>query len=273
MIPDMINPFFSSVVHGAEVTAKENGYFTFLFSTASKAEAEQSTAAKLMESMADGILLITANSVKSIHRHFTKPLVMVDRYVEGSECDGLVVDNFGGAYEAARYLLEKGHRRIAIINGPGDFNIGQDRLAGFERALAEDGISLPDEYKRSGDWYEEDGHRGAMDLLRLPKPPTAIFAANNLICIGTLLALRERGLKVGKDISLVGFDDNVLARYNDPRISVVERPTEEMGRVGVNMLLDKIEHGRRAKDRPMQLMTLGTKLIRTASVSEPRPRH
>ncbi len=270
MIPDMINPFYSSVVHGAEEVAKEQGYFTFLFSTNDNADSEQSAAAKLMENMADGLIVVTSNKTMNIHKHFQKPLVLLDRYVEGSGCDGIVVDNFGGAYEAASFLVQNRHSRIAIINGPSDFNIGIERFAGFKKALEENGIPLRPEYTRSGDWYEKDGYAQTMDLLRLPEPPTAIFAANNLICMGTLQALREKGLKAGRDISLVGFDDNILAQYNDPRISVVDRPTDEMGRIGVKMLLEKIKAGKKpVKEQPQQLMTLGVKLIRTASVKEP----
>ena len=265
----MINPFYSSVVHGAEEMAKERGYFTFLFSTNDNADAERSDAARLMENMADGLVVVTSNKTKNIHKHFRKPLILIDRYVDGSGCDGLVVDNFGGAYEAASFIVEKKHRRIAIINGPLDFNIGIERFSGFMKALAEYGIPLPPEYSCSGDWYEEDGYAQTMALLRLPDPPTAIFAANNLICMGALAALRERGLKAGRDISLVGFDDNILARYNDPRVSVVERPSDEMGRIGVRMLLDKIRYGMAAREQPQRVMRLGVKLIRTTSVQEP----
>lgn len=266
MIPDLINPFYSSVIQGVEEEAKKSGYFTFIFSTGENAKAEHDFITRDIRAMVDGVILISSNKGKDIYRHFTKPLLLLDRYVEGSGLDGVVVDNFGGARAATEYLIENNHRRVAIVNGPLDMNIGIDRLRGFERALADHGLDAGPEYRRGGDWYEADGQRLTHELMALPKPPTAVFATNNLLCIGALMAFRELGLRVGHDISLVAFDDNPLARFHEPRVSVVVRPTDEMGRVAVRMLLEKIKRGADDRGGPPRVMTMGTNLIRTASV-------
>jgi LacI family transcriptional regulator len=266
IIPDLINPFYSSVIHGVETAAKENGYYTFIFSTDENPKAEHESITRDIKAMVDGVILISSNTSKNIYRQFDKPLILLDRYIDGSGLDGVVVDNFAGARTATEYLLENNHRRIAIINGSLDMNVGVERLRGFERALADGGLPLPPEYRLCGGWYEEDGRRLTLELMALPEPPTAIFAANNLLCIGVIAALQELGLKIGRDISLVAFDDNPLARFHEPRVSVVERPTEEMGRVAVRMLLEKIRRGTGDRGQPAQIMTMGTTLIRTASV-------
>ena len=266
IIPDLINPFYSSVIHGVEAEAKENEYFTFIFSTGENPKAEHESITRDIKSMVDGVILISSNTSKNIYKRFDKPLILLDRYIDGSGLDGVVVDNFTGARTATEYLLDNNHRRIAIINGSLDMNVGVDRLRGFEQALADRGTPLPAAYRLCGGWYEEDGRRLTHELMALPEPPTAIFAANNLLCIGVIAALQELKLKIGMDISLVAFDDNPLARFHEPRVSVVERPTEEMGRVAVRMLLEKIRRDADDRERPARIMTMGTTLIRTASV-------
>lgn len=266
IIPDLINPFYSMLIHGVEEEAKKSGYYTFIFSTGENAKMEHDSITRDIKAMVDGVILVSSNTSKNIYKRFDKPLLLLDRYIDGCGLDGVVVDNIGGARTATEYLIENNHRRIAVIGGPQDMNIGVERLRGFEQALEDHGLALPPEYRLCGDWYEEDGRRMALELMALPNPPTAIFAANNLLCIGAVAAFRELGLKVGVDVSLAAFDDSPLARFHDPRISVVDRPTDEMGRVAVRMLLEKINRGADDGRRPPQIMTMGSDFIRTASV-------
>jgi len=152
----------------------------------------------------------------------------------------LDMDGGQGFYKAAQHLLNLGHRHIAFIGAPHELNFAQHRLAGYRRALEEAGLPLREEWVLEGDLSEESGHRLTLALLSLPHPPTAILCANDLMALGALRALRERGLKAGREVSVIGYDDIPQAHYTDPPLSTLHQPFREMGRRLVEMLLARL---------------------------------
>jgi len=267
VVPAIENPFYTAVIQGTVEVAKREGYYAFVFSTNDKEEEENLFFEGSLSKMADGIVLIGAHKEPEFYRGIRKPVVLVDRYIEGSGLDGVVIDNFRGAYEATRFLIENNHRSIAIINGPQDFNDGKERFWGFQQALKDAGLSTNADYLRSGDWFEDNGYESTMQLMRLPNPPTAIFAANNLICQGAIKAIRDLDLVIGEDISLVGFDENELAAFTKPKVAVVKRPTYEMGVHAADRLLHIIKTKADKTSGP-QKITLGVELLKSGSVKK-----
>lgn len=152
----------------------------------------------------------------------------------------LDMDGEEGFYRATRHLLGLGHRDIAFIGAPHELNFAQHRLSGYRRALAEAGIPPRGEWVLEGDLSEESGHRLALALLGSSQPPTALLCANDLMAIGALRALRERGLKAGREVSVIGYDDIPLAHYTDPPLSTLHQPFHAMGRRLVEMLLARL---------------------------------
>jgi LacI family transcriptional regulator len=182
-----------------------------------------------IEAMSDGALL-----------EFMKrdtPLIVVGRYLSGREDRCVYLDNEAGGVMAARHLLEHGHTRIAHISGPPGFPDSRARLRGYRRALETAGIPFDESLVAEGDFLEEGGYRAMQQLLARKVPLTAVFAANDQTAAGVFKALREAGLGIPDDISVVGYDDVLLARYLYPSLSTIRQPLEEMGRAATRAAL------------------------------------
>jgi len=168
------------------------------------------------------------------------PVICLDRCPEGWKGDTVTVDNAEGAYQAARYLLELGHRRIATIAGPLHVTSGVERLKGFKRALREAGVSIAPEYIQEGRFDRLSGYEKGLMLLQFSPRPTAIVAANDLVALGVLAALREMGLRCPEDVSLVGFDDQEIASFTNPALTTVAQPAYQMGARAAALLFERL---------------------------------
>jgi DNA-binding LacI/PurR family transcriptional regulator len=264
MVPDIINPFYTAVIQGAEEIAKMQGYLPFVYATNDNPQEEIDFLNTILSKGIDGIITISSFQDYSFYQKLSKPVVIVDRYIENCGMDAVVIDNYGGAYQAVTHLIENGHKNIAIINGPQNFNIGRERFRGYQDALKDNQLKMHSEYIKQVRWFVEDGYQSTFELLDLEDPPTAIFASNNMLCRGVIKALQVMNKKIGDQISLVGFDDNELATFNVPNITVIDRPTYEMGIQATRILLEKMK-GNEPAVIP-KLILLGTKLIHRESV-------
>ena len=244
VVPDIINEFYTAVIRGVEARARENGYFTLVY-----AINEVHSAAELREfgdklsSLVDGVVWVPSMKKKELDWLAKKPFVQVDRMIPGSKGYSVVVDNYGGACMAMEELVEQGHRKIAYISGKGEFNVDVERFRGYQDVLRQHGIQIREEYICQENWYQETGYTCTEQLLKLKDPPTAIFSGNNQICIGSAEYMIEQGLTIGKDISLVEFDDSLVAKYLGPGITSVEHPTYEMGYMAAKMLIRLLDGG------------------------------
>ncbi|MEW6044934.1 MAG: LacI family DNA-binding transcriptional regulator [Bacillota bacterium] len=147
------------------------------------------------------------------------------------------VDGTHGFYVAARHLLALGHRRIGIINAPQELNFSHHRFEGYRKALIEAGLPQEERLLVQGDLTEEGGYRAMHRLLGAPDPPTAVLCANDLMAIGAMHLLREQGLRAGRDISVIGYDDIPMARFTDPPLTTLRQPIRQAGRRLVKMLV------------------------------------
>lgn len=145
-----------------------------------------------------------------------------------------------GGFAATECLLDAGHRRIAFINGEPWMDAAHDRLKGYRRALASADIAYDAALVREGDWHVASGHDHTLSLMKQPKAPTAIFCANDLMAVGCLAALRELGRQVPRDVAVIGYDDQEIARHTSPPLTTLVLPNYEMGRLAVEMLLAQV---------------------------------
>jgi LacI family transcriptional regulator len=155
----------------------------------------------------------------------------------------VVPDEQAGGFAATMHLIATGHRRIGFINGEGWLEAAGLRLKGYREALATSGIPFDAALVREGDWQVSDGYRQALSLLDLPDAPTALFCANDLMAIGALDAARERKLAVPRDVSVVGYDDQDIARYTHPPLTTVLLPNYDMGRWAAETLIAQARDG------------------------------
>ncbi len=239
VVPDFTNDFNAAVIQGAEGFLKQQGYTMLIFSTKGFSGEDYTNLHRRFSKLVDGVLVIPANPDGMDYGIWEKPLVQVDCYRPAGDCYTVEIENAEGTYLLTMEMLKNGHRRIGFVGGVPGENLGGQRIEGYRKALGEYGI-MPDEALiMYGYHFEDTGYRGMNTLLELPeeKRPTGVVAVNNLTCIGCVKALAERGMRVGREISLAGFDDHLLAKYSTPAITVIERPTIEMGRKGAEVLM------------------------------------
>lgn len=243
VVPDVTNVFFTDVIRGVETEARGRGYSLILCDSNEEQEVELVNLNTLIARRVDGVLVSTSNVYGSPQRGARRrfPVVYYDRVPPGFMGSAVVIDNLGAAYEAARHLLDLGHRRLAIITGRLNLSNGRERLEGFRKALQQAGLPLREEYLQLGDFLVEGGYRCGMNLLRLAVPPTAIFSCNNQLTLGLMRAVSELGLDCPRDVSILGFDDFDWAANFRPRLTTVAQPSLEMGKQAAQMLLRKIE--------------------------------
>lgn len=194
------------------------------------------------------------------------PTVLLNCYTSDRRFPSVVPGEVSGSFAAASHLVARGHRRIAFINGEPWMDAAADRLRGVREALATADIALDPALLRNGDWLPLSGYQLTLDLLAAQEPPSAIFCANDLMAMGALEAIIEQGLDVPADVSVLGYDDQELARYTHPPLSSLVLPNYEMGRRATEMLIDAAVHGKRPAARHVKI---DGPLVERASVAPP----
>lgn len=246
LVPDIKNPFFPSLLAGFQEMCFKRGYDIIFENTADDVEKEQKAIDTLMRYRVDGILAVFVDADKAIERFgdIGIPIVLIDRKATTKQKhDYLQIDNVDGMRQLVDYLVSLGHENIALIYGPLELTPGVERYRGFIEAMAAHGLKAREAYMLPGKFTEQASYDATQKLLALEKPPTAIIAGNNLACIGTYEALIDCGIQVPKQMALAGFDDFVLAAHLNPPITVLKRPTTEMGRMAAELLLERIDGG------------------------------
>jgi len=249
VVSDISNPFFTTIARGAEDVAVGHGFSVMYCNTDESEAEEEQYLLMLIERQVDGVLLVPARSSGTSFRLLQAhrmPVVVMDRRVAARNVDSVLCDSEAGAHALTRHLIELGHRRIAVLTGRRNVSTSVDRVAGCRRALQEAGLTLDDELVHYGGFNfgklnQADGHRMAEEVLAAGgERPTAIFAANNFIAFGAIQALREAGLRVPEDMSIVAFDDLPEGWVAEPFLTVAAQPAYEIGRRAATLLLDRI---------------------------------
>jgi LacI family transcriptional regulator len=246
IIPDISNPFFASVAKIIEVEARNKGYSIILCDSQDDVSTEQELLNLLSGRKADGIIIAPVGKRSSHIEEIQQqgiPVVVIDRYFPETTLPFITTDNYMGALLAMEHLIEMGHSRIACIQGINGISANNDRVKGYQKALLKNGISKDDALILGYDFGVENGYIQTQKLLALPHRPTAIFALSNLISLGTLRALKEAGLIVPDDISIVSFDEQPYSAFLACPMTTVEQPREEIGKFAIDILLKIVDQG------------------------------
>jgi LacI family transcriptional regulator len=236
IIADLGNPFFTSMVRGIEDVAQQAGYSVVLCnSDENPAKEETYVTAALSEQMA-GVIISSSGSAKAARTLLDSPVpvVAVDRELARGEVDTVVVDNEAGARTATEHLLAAGYRRIACVTGPEGVSTADLRLRGYTAALLGEPLVVRADYRERG------GYDAMSALLASADRPDAVFVANNLMTVGVLRCLTDRGVAVPREMGLVGFDEIPWADLVRPPLTTVAQPTYELGRVAARLLADRL---------------------------------
>ncbi len=261
---DITNPFYLDVLRSVEYTLSENG-ISVLISNADSSEEREAAYIRIMqnENVAGLIIAPTKEHVPSLVTAASAglPIVVIDRRLNGVDVDTVLVDNFQGALSAVRHLIQLGHERIAVLSGPLHLTSGRERYTGYLQAMSDAGLAVDPSMTRFGNYRTSSGYELANELLSMPNPPTALFVANNLMTLGALNAIHERGYIIPDDIAVIGFDDFPWSISLNPPLTTVAQPTSEIGTRAAELLLERIKD----RERTPRTVVLPTQLMIRAS--------
>jgi LacI family transcriptional regulator len=243
VVTDITNPFWPAVARGVEDTAHEADFDVILCNTDESEAKQERYLDVLVQKRVDGILLVPACTSAALGEWIesqTIPVVLLDRRVDCVQVDTVRGDSERGAYELVQHLISLGHERIAVLSGPEDVSTAVDRVTGYRRALAEAGLEERAGWVQWGQFSQASGYEATRRLLAISPRPSALFAANNFLAIGALRALRDAGLGVPEEMSVVSFDDLTSELVIEPFLTVANQPAYEMGQRAAELLLDRL---------------------------------
>lgn len=251
IVPDVTSTFFGEIIAGVERVLFEQECDVVLYNVGDRPLADIINRISKLDVV--GLVTVTPHIGEEEQfgsRDLKVPLVVVDYHNEGSASPHVSVDNLRAGYSATRYLIQKGHRGIGMITGPLYVQSAMERLRGFRLALDEAGIAFEQKWVIEGDFTEAGGFAATQAIVSSGGPlPTAIFCSNDLTAAGALRALKQAGVSVPGDMSIVGFDDLPVARLITPALTTMAQPMREMGEIAARMLLRLISGDRLETDR------------------------
>ncbi|HHV83812.1 MAG TPA: LacI family transcriptional regulator [Tepidanaerobacter syntrophicus] len=250
LIPDISNPFFSELARGVEDASNDFGFNIIICNTDYSLEKEATYTNLLRQKSVDGFIISTAyyndeNVINLLKENV--PLVLLGRDIEDSRdypIDVVGSDNVKGGYIATKHLIELGHEKIACLLGPRQIKVNLEREIGYLKALREAKIKVHDEIIAHGDFKLEFGYQKTIEILKGPIKPTAFFAANDLTALGVIKAVKSLGLSVPKDVSVIGYDNTILAEITDPSLTTINQQMRKMGYLATEMLIKRIKRER-----------------------------
>jgi LacI family transcriptional regulator len=269
LVPDLGTGYIGEIIRGIDSELWLSNLDLILYTTHRTASKEANYVANLAKGMVDGLLLVLPRSPADFIGTLTErnfPFVLIDHQGIGKDCPAVGAANWQGGFTATEYLIKLGHQRIGFITGWKDLGCALDRLDGYRSALRTNHI--PDDPKLiyEGTFFQPDGFTGALNLLDLSDPPTAIFASNDVMAMGVMDAVRHKGLRVPDDVSVIGFDDIPQSSLIRPALTTIRQPLEKMGRVATQMLLESLSHPQKNIGR----IELPTELIVRDSCQAPQ---
>jgi LacI family transcriptional regulator len=255
---------------GARDFAWEAGYLVKTYVTRSNPDLERATLEAIArDPSVVGILYSTIFTRKiSLPEGIVNlPVVLLNCYCEHNDKPAIVPAEVSGGFAACMHLIDKGHRRIALINGEPWMDASIDRLKGYRQALASADLPYDASLVSHGDWLPGSGREQTLALMRRADPPSAIFCANDLMALGALEAAMQLGLNVPADLSVMGYDDQELSRYTNPPLSTIVLPNYELGRSACETLLDIAA---KPNSRKRHRIKIDGPLVERQSVGPPR---
>lgn len=261
ILPDITNPFFADLAKSVEQSLRRKGYSLVLANTDFSEDNEAAQIRELMVKRLEGILLvpsgIRAREEHDLPRRYQIPMVLLDRKLEGiSDIPGVYSNNEYASVISCEHLIRKGARDIVFISGPLNVSTSIERFEGYKAVLAQHSIPFRPEMCRHGSYTVESGYNAVLELERSGISYSAILAANDLMALGALKAVREFGYRVPEDVQIIGFDNIEFSQYCEPSLSTMQQPTFDMGAKAVELLTGIIE-----KRDPVQPERLIPKLL------------
>jgi LacI family transcriptional regulator len=272
VVSDISNPLFASIAKAADLALSPRGYALMIANSANDSDHEAELISTFRQRRLDGLMIATANEAApglGDRVASFQASVLLDREVPGSRIDSVLSDHGAGLREAIRHLTGFGHRRIALIAGTPSQRGSRVRIQTYDEELAQLRIARDPALCRSGEMTVEDGYRAVGEVLALADPPTAIIAGNNQLFAGLFAAIRDLGLRIPDDLSVVACEETELTVLHNPPLDVVRRDMDDLGRTAAELLLERLDAPRR---RPRQVVLPTTFEARGSSAPPPARR-
>ncbi|MBE0690940.1 MAG: LacI family DNA-binding transcriptional regulator [Anaerolineae bacterium] len=272
IVTDITNPFLSTIMATIEAVFFKLGYSVMMSNTTADPKKELEYLSMMEnEGIAGLVIAPTSENVERIAELAMEglPIVVIDRRMSTERIDMVLSDNIAGAHMAVDHLIGLGHARIGHIGGPLHLTSGRERYQGYQEAMRAAGLPVEQSWVRFGDHRHESGYNSALELLEIDPPLTALFIENNMMTLGALNALHDKGIRIPDEIAIVGFDDTAWARSLNPPLTVIAQPMVEIGLRAAELLQERIQQ----PDLPARLAVLPTKLIVRASCGTAQQPH
>jgi LacI family transcriptional regulator len=268
IIPDISNPFFSTIARHIEINARRVGCSIILSDCQEETQLEKESIRLLLSRKVDGLIICPVGEDSEHLISLTNsdlPIVIIDRYFPDVKCSYVISDNYKGAFEAVAYLIKNNHRSIACIQGRLHTSVNEDRVRGYRDALHKFNIPLDESLIVGKNFGVKNGYVAAKIILNRNLQPTAIFSTSNLISLGAMKAILEEGLKIPQDISMISFDDQPYSDYLVAPMTTVAQQTSDIGQIAFTLLQSQIEQ---ESNKRIEGIVLPTKLIIRKSVKK-----
>ncbi|GIP16400.1 HTH-type transcriptional regulator DegA [Paenibacillus montaniterrae] len=258
-LPDLANPYFAELARAIEDQGRKHGFNVFICSTDNDADKEEEYYQLFMKKRVDGIIMVSRDKQNVVVKKILSekvPLVMIAREIFSAPVTSVMVDDYYGGMQAGQHLLQQGHQNIAVIVENLTELGSKERLRGCVDAMKEAQLELDPQLVIEGGYTLESGKAAMKQLLQQKQRPTAVFACNDILAIGAIQAVREGGLKVPDDISIVGYDNTILATIIDPPLTTVAQPMQEIGERSVALLVQQIQSKETVRQRVLLMPDL-----------------
>lgn len=242
VLPFIANYYFSTVITGIQEVAYKNRYNVVLFLTNNSPEREISLTQEISVASLDG-LLVSVTSNKGVYSHYRsiieehkKPIVFFDRAVDKINTSKVLQDDYKGAVDAIEHLIKNGYTRIAHITGPKELDLTKRRLNGYVDTLKKHGIKIRKEWIIHSGFSEEFGEKDINYLFQSGETPDAIFAVNDRKAIGSMIALKEKGIAIGREVGVIGFTNDPISSIVTPTLTTISEPAFDIGKQSIEIL-------------------------------------
>ena len=269
VIPELNNIFCAEIITGMEDILRSHGYATIVCDCRTDKKLEQEAVEFLIRRRVDGIINMPVDETGAHLKRFQKtgkPIVLIDRKIQGIPCDSVLVDNKKAAEDAMQLFIEKGHRKIGIIGGPEGIFTAEERLDGYYTSLKKAGIPIKNSLVYRGDYTIKGGVRGLEELIRENPDMTAVFVTNYEMTMGAMIGVNELGIQIPEQLSMIGFDNLQFARACRPKLTIVSQPTDRIAKEIARIILEHLEKKEERSEKPF-MEKLQTEIMEGKSVS------
>ncbi|PZT54768.1 LacI family DNA-binding transcriptional regulator [Paenibacillus silvae] len=264
LVPDISNPYFAELARAVEDRSRQLGYSVVICSTDNKDERVERYLNLLQQKRVDGMMIGTGidnAEILSPLLQQSMPVALIARHMPALSVHTVTIDDRLGGSLAAQHLLELGHTRLAVLSEPSKVSSSQERVRGFREALNKAGHLLEPIQIRESAADLASAKQEALRLLGEQNYPTGLFCCNDIQAIGALQAAKELGLRVPHDVSIIGFDNTILASVTNPPLTTVAQPIEDLGRHAVDLLIAELKGGLQDEQTAAQKIVLKPELV------------